>query len=86
MAIRKDHRGARPGLKSGDLFEIILIQTKGGAARSPTVEDTARLSQVAKRHRAKAVVLATWQRGQTLTIAKLVGAEWKAVPAKDVFG
>ncbi len=30
IAIRKDHRHDGPNLKRGDLFEIVLIQTKGG--------------------------------------------------------
>ena len=30
MAIRKDHSLGIDGLKRGDLFEIILIQVKGG--------------------------------------------------------
>ncbi len=46
IAIRKDHRRDGPGLKGGDLFEIVLIQTKGGAAPRPKAEDIARLQQV----------------------------------------
>lgn len=86
MAIRKDHRNTRPGLKCGDLFEIILIQTKGGLARRPTTLDTTRLSQVAKQHRVKAVVLATWRRGEILTIERLDGSSWHKVPVAEVFG
>lgn len=32
LAIRKDHRSKKAGRKRGDLFEIVLIQTKGGSA------------------------------------------------------
>ena len=48
MAVRKDHRENSPGLKRGDLFEIVLIQTKGGTAPKPTLEDIVRLSRVAE--------------------------------------
>lgn len=85
MALRKDHRNERRGLKRGDLFEIILIQTKGGSAPLPTREDRTRLRRVAKYHRARAVVLATWRRGQKLELAELQGAEWKAISPRDVF-
>ena len=60
IAIRKDHRKDLSGLKRGDVFDIVLIQTKGGSAPRPTKEDRARLSRVAKYHRARAVVLAEW--------------------------
>jgi hypothetical protein len=86
MALRKDHQSENLGLERGDLFEIILIQTKGGSARHPTPEDVSRLSKVAKHHRAKAVVLATWQRGKILELAKLKGTKWSSVSPKDVFG
>src|SRR5205823_5735680 len=43
IAIRKDHRHNGPALKRGDCFEIVLIQTKGGFSRRPTVDDVARL-------------------------------------------
>ena len=35
MAIRKDHGTHNSKFKRGDLFEIILIQIKGGGARLP---------------------------------------------------
>jgi len=54
IAIRKDHLNNGVGLKRGDLFEIVLIQTKGGSAPRPTNDDIARLVKVAKHHRAKA--------------------------------
>lgn len=50
IAIRKDHRRDGPGLKRGDLFEIVLIQTKGGSAPRPKPDDVARLRKVAKLH------------------------------------
>ena len=86
IAIRKDHRHDNPGLKRGDLFEIVLIQTKGGSSRRPTPDDVARLSRVAKHHRAKAVILAEWRRKETLELFMLSGTRWKPVSPDEVFG
>jgi hypothetical protein len=86
IAIRKDHRQERPGLKRGDLFEIVLIQTKGGSAPRPTPEDLARLKRVAKHHRARAIILAEWRRGEHLALFKLNGVRWQAVSPDEVFG
>lgn len=36
VAIRKNQRVAVRGFKRGDLFDIVLIQVKGGASRAPT--------------------------------------------------
>lgn len=49
--------------KRGDLFEIILIQIKGGGAKYPSRRDLRRLQAVAYRYDAKAVVLAVWKKG-----------------------
>ena len=86
MAIRKDHRQDRPGLKRGDLFEIVLIQTKGGSAAQPTAEDLERLKQVARYHRARDVILAAWKRGESLELFRLIRSRWKPVTADEVFG
>ena len=56
LAIRKDHRTSGVDLKRGDLFEIILLQIKGGSARWPSRNDILRLRQVARHHRATEVV------------------------------
>jgi hypothetical protein len=63
LAIRKDHREPYPGTKRGDLFQIVLIQVKGGFAPKPTAEDRKRLQIVARRHGAVGVLLATWKKG-----------------------
>jgi hypothetical protein len=63
IAIRKDHRSPRNGLKRGDTFQIVLIQIKGGYAAVPTAEDGKRLRAVARRHHAEKVLLAAWKRG-----------------------
>src|SRR5262245_9882791 len=46
MAIRRDHRLSSRKFKRGDLFEIILIQIKGGGARGPKMDDILRLRTV----------------------------------------
>ena len=86
IAIRKDHCHDGAGLKRGDLFEIVLIQTKGGSARRPTPDDLARLSRVARHHRAKAVILAEWRRGEKLELFKLSGTHWESVSPDEAFG
>ena len=86
IAIRKDHRQEGPSLKRGDLFEIVLIQTKGGSAPKPKPEDIARLKRVAKHHRASAVVLAEWKRGERLDLSVLKKNEWHPVSPGEVFG
>ena len=86
MAIRKDHRKDVHGLKHGDLFEIILIQTKGGTASRPSAEDITRLSKVAKHHRAKGVVLAEWKKPDKLAFFWLEDNNWKIVAPADIFG
>lgn len=86
MAIRKDHRQDFPGAERGDLFEIVLIQTKGGSARRPTPEDIVRLRQVARYHRARAIILAEWKRGENLDLFKLNRSSWQPVTPDEVFG
>ena len=95
LAIRKDHRSPPTGLKRGDLFEIVLVQIKGGSARWPTRGDIIRLRQVARHYHAKAVVLADWQKGRQpalYTLARRLGDNfeprrvWDEVPPEAVFG
>ncbi len=74
------------GLKRGDLLEIVLIQTKGGSAPPPTAEDVDRLSRVARHHRAKAVVLAEWRRGEKLASFRLEERKWQSVTPAAIFG
>jgi hypothetical protein len=86
IAIRKDHGSNKAGLKRGDLFELVLIQTKGGSAPRPTRQDVARLSRVAKYHNAKSVVLVEWQRKNKLAIFKLRKRQWEPADAVTIFG
>jgi hypothetical protein len=76
LAIRKDHQNSVSALKRGDLFDIVLIQTKGGGARRPTAEDVTRLRKVARHHKARAVVLAEWRRKEKLDLFVLEGTWW----------
>jgi len=63
LAIRKDtHAPRQPSLKRGDLFDIILIQMKGGAGQTPSVEERRRQREVAIYYRAQAIVLFQWDR------------------------
>jgi hypothetical protein len=71
IAIRKDHGKPLPGTKRGDNFQIILIQVKGGSAAMPTAEDGKRLRAVARRHRARGVLLASWRKGKAAQFFRL---------------
>lgn len=86
LAIRKDHRSKRVGLKLGDLFEIVLIQTKGGSALRPTTQDLVRLLRVAKHYHAKAVVLVEWQCKKKLAAFRLAKGQWNRIDPAIVFG
>jgi hypothetical protein len=91
VAIRKDHRTVE-AFRPGDLFELVFIQIKGGSAPWPTVEDLRRLRAVQRFYRAKAVVLASWQRGTEPSFYVLASVStvrtraWRAVPAAEIFG
>ncbi len=63
MAVRKNHARCEPPGKRGDLFEIVLIQIKGGGAAFPSIDEIKRLRRVARTYRAKAVLLAQWKPG-----------------------
>jgi|SRR5580704_4104610 hypothetical protein len=71
LAVRKDHRKPRFGVKRGDDLQLILIQVKGGNAAMPTADDVSRLRQVAKRHHAREVLLGSWKRGTQVRFFKL---------------
>ena len=88
LAIRKDtSRSAHPVLKSGDLFQIVLVQMKGGSARSPSASDIPRLRAVTRRYRAEAIVLFAWKRQVSSHFFKLGrGLTWIPSSAKEIFG
>lgn len=91
IAIRKDHATTNGKFKRGDLFEIILIQIKGGSARWPNAEDIRRLRAVAKRYSAKDVILAEWVKGSHQNFYRLdkkttdPKTAWKEVDPGIVF-
>jgi len=73
-------------LKRGDLFDVILIQIKGGGARAPTANDLLRLREVKRRYRAQAVVLFSWERGKTSSFSVLGrDACWHVSTSVEIF-
>ena len=92
IAIRKDTaKSYDEVLRTGDLFEIILVQLKGGSADMPTHKDIQRLKAVAKRYHAKEVVLFEWRqsgpkRAKTCCFSLLKGDTWTPSTAEDIFG
>jgi hypothetical protein len=87
-AIRKDTtQPASKSLKRGDLFDIILIQMKGGSARLPSLEEKRRLQEVAEQYRAREVVLFQWERGKVTAFYTLDPAlEWNRTACSEIFG
>ena len=72
VAIRKDtSQPVDRALKRGDLFDMILIQIKGGSARGPTQEDCVRLCRVADLYRARAIVQFQWRKGVSSVFLEL---------------
>ena len=69
LAIRKNHTKPKSPFKRGDLFEIILLQIKGGGAKRvkrPNRAEAKRLRDVAQYYNARSVVLAEWIKGSHL--------------------
>jgi len=85
IAIRRDHKSSEKPLKRGDLFEIILIQAKGGSAPMPSTDEILRLSKVGECYHAKRIILADWQKGKAPTLYSLVNSSWKRIEPKDAF-
>ena len=80
LAVRKDHGKPRRSMKRGDALQVILIQVKGGGASMPTAEDVKRLRAVARLHRARSVLLASWKRGSETKFFRLnILGNWKAI-------
>ena len=88
LAIRKDtSHSDHQLLKSGDLFDIVLVQMKGGSAKAPSASDIARLRAVARRYRAKAIVLFSWKKGNGTRWQRLGrGGMWVESSAGEIFG
>jgi hypothetical protein len=85
IAIRKNHSHTEASRYRGDLFEIVLIQVKGGSAKMPSPGDIKRLVAVKEYHQADKVVLAEWKRGEKLCCYVLPDAS-NPVSASEVFG
>jgi hypothetical protein len=85
LAIRKNHRMQDSMVKRGDLFDIVLIQVKGGNAPWPTTDDITRLMAVAKYHRAKAVILSEWKPRKTLQLYLLKRNGWTVIRPQEIF-
>jgi hypothetical protein len=88
ITIRKDTSHSNHELlKSGDLFDIILIQMKGGCARRPSASEIQRLMAVKKRYRTKGIVLFAWKRGEGCAFYKLTRwGSWTQSSAREIFG
>ena len=89
IAIRKS--GIKPdidGLKSLDLFDIILIQVKGGSAALPKEDDVNRLKLVKDHYHAHAVVLFEWNKKKQITrFSELDDCDvWAETTATKLFG
>ena len=88
LAIRKDTAVSKHNLlKSGDLFDFILVQMKGGSARKPSASEIARLRAVSRRYRAKKIVLFSWKRQRECKFETLSRADdWELSSATAIFG
>jgi hypothetical protein len=88
LAIRKDtSRPNKGSLKRGDLFEIMIIQMKGGGAKFPNITEKRRLKEVAKYYRAKCILLFEWKnikRTQFYNLNRKL--EWKEKTTLELFG
>jgi hypothetical protein len=93
LAIRKNHVSPTNGLKRGELFQIVLIQIKGGGAAFPSLADIERLRKVSREYRAKTVLLAHWHRGRQAEFYRLkrlapadgkAASHWEAIDSPAV--
>jgi hypothetical protein len=88
LALRKNTKQPRQAtLKRGDLFDIILIQMKGGGARSPSDAELHRLRQVACHYHARKVVLFEWRLGISSHFSVLRPRNrWELSTSREIFG
>lgn len=85
IAIRRDHKSNEKPLKIGDIFEIILIQVKGGSAPKPSTDEVLRLSKVGEYYNVKHIILADWQKGKAPALYLLRNYSWEKIKPKNVF-
>lgn len=86
LAIRKNQGDHALPLKRGDLFDVVLIQVKGGSSKMPTSEDRDRLRVVGKAYNAKEILLSEWIKGCKAMFKRLVEDEWVTIEPAAVFG
>jgi hypothetical protein len=91
LAIRKDtSQSTHKLLKSGDLFDIVLVQMKGGGASRPTQSEMERLQAVARRYRAKDILLFEWKkerRRERCQFSRWHSGRWcRLKHPRDIFG
>jgi hypothetical protein len=89
VAIRKDtSQPDDPLLRRGDLFDLVLVQIKGGGARQPTAGDCVRLRRVARRYRARAVIQFQWRKGKSAEFLQLDlrTLKWRQTTGSAIFG
>lgn len=89
IAVRKDfqsHQTKILPLKKGDLFEIVLIQVKGGALRWPKKQDIERLKKVRKYYHAKHIIFVHWSKGSQPLMYRLNNKHpWIPTSANEIF-
>jgi hypothetical protein len=87
MAIRKNTAPSKDHLlKPGDLFDIVLVQMKGGLAKRPSLPEIKRLKAVKKFYQAKDIILFEWKRGQGCIFSRREGDKWTKSSTKEIFG
>ena len=88
LALRKYTKQPRQKtLTRGDLFDIILIQMKGGGARTPGDAELHRLRQVARHYHAHKVVLFEWRLGISSHFSVLGPRNrWQLSTSREIFG
>jgi hypothetical protein len=87
IAIRKNsQQPSGDVLKRGDLFDIVLIQIRGGSARGPTVSDNMRLWEVKRLYRAKSIVQFQWRKSESSRFFVLArDLKWKPTTTRELF-
>jgi len=85
VAIRKNtSRPLNTKLRPGDLFDIVLVQVKGGGARGPSQDDCRRLRELGRIYRAKRVVQFHWRKGVWARFSVLDQRTLRWLPATSV--
>lgn len=88
IAIRKCGKTPKlKGLKKLDLFDIYLIQVKGGSAPRPPKDDVDRLKIVGKYYHAEKIVLFEWRKGKNTIYSFLNNKnKWEKITVSELFG